>query len=426
MTDSEEIRELYNVSSAVYLDGNVLYFALSEGNSLPFSKTISDQLGIRKENSSTTSIPELKQLRDHDIYSYEKTSQSILSIEVFLNQDLHNHLEKLEDGTYRINIGDMLLFYVNSDSKRLTLLQNKKEIFDRIEALYNLLDSISSYTSKESPSSFWINSATSEGHSFSRVVRFSFSDEFIQQVIKGSLHFDIPELSSTGIHQHEKKVLFKRALTSALGEYDQDEGEAISAGRLALKMEHIHSKYNGEYAAYINKFGLDKCLNELNDKAIEIIGKVYQAMHGAVLKLLVVPATVVATLMIRQANIPEGNIVFLAMLVITLIWSSNYETRAYVKQLKENGEHLLESIIRINNQESTTYNKAEQDEVIQKFKLDVQGTLKRISRYRNASITALVAWIVFLYKPFLLDFTRCIVELLPKLPPTNFFGFALA
>lgn len=373
--ESQALRKLWRFADYTFKKDGFIYFVCS--SKYEFKDDIADKLSIEKDNLPSEFGDQKQQ---NFVYSYEhRGNHNILEIGSFLNTRLPAFINK-ENCEFFPSIETTLIYNVSPD-KRLELIDENAPIFNKVISLFSLLKQSASYISEEnSKFVFWINSTKADGKSISRVVDFTFESEAIPHLIKDKTDLRLP--SFDGPHAHDKAVLFKRALTESLADCD-----TAYASTVMCRLNKIDRAFENEFSAYVNKFGLDKSLNELYDKLNDIIGKIFDAIQGTALKLLIVPGTMLATIFMRQRDASDWKIAFILIAVGALVYLLHFETKKYIDKISENGQQLLDSIININAHETQSDDiKKPQEEVKDKLDNSANETKLRITYYLYGSI----------------------------------------
>ena len=391
MTDLETsvIRELWSFSDRVYKDTHLLYFVCS--SEFNFANEVDKKLGIELgELPDSISSPGLDSEKAF-VYSYEhRGNHSIIDVGNLLNTKLPNFVDKGKSKF--LSSIETTLLYKTTDDNELELISSEHPAFKRVLNLFELLSQLSSYVSIEnSKFVFWINSTTSSGKSTSRIVEFTFDSNSISRMFESAEELRLP--SFDGPHSHDKVLLFKRALTESLSDC-----EKTNATMIIDRLERIDGIFDSEFAAYVNKFGLDKSLNELYDKLNDIIGKIFDAIQGTALKLLIVPGTMLATIFMRQREASDWKIAFILIAVGVLVYLLHFETKKYIDKIAQNGQRLLDTIININSHDAQSENiEKPQQEVKEKLKESAYETKQRITYYLYGSLLALAMWVFIIF-----------------------------
>ncbi|RUO26010.1 hypothetical protein CWE09_04595 [Aliidiomarina minuta] len=320
------------------------------------------------------------------VYSFDyRPSQCIFEIGGFINTKLPLFLDK-ESGDFKDELEKIILYKGGANSE-INKIDADDQTLVSIIRTFNLLKQTASYISQEDTRfSFWMNSVKSDGKSSSLMIDFTFDSSFISSLHKSKKEIRLP--SFEGPHAQDKIVIFKRAVIDFFSNQD-----SVKASTVLENIDKIDAIFDSEFIAYVNKFGLDKSLNELYDKLNDIIGKIFEAIHGTTLKLLIVPATMLATIFMRQRGESDLKMGFILVAVGALIILLHSETKRYINNISQNGQRLLDTIISINthetdNDEIRTPQKNVKDE------LDGVATdaKKRVTRYLWGSALALALW----------------------------------
>lgn len=395
---SKSLFHLFQESRAVYLFGRIYYFICE--TPLDLDSLGLTSLGVELEESGIPQahVNKLKHSINGDtVYSYDprESGEIVFEIETILNTKIPRLIDK-DKCAFKAEFDEIIIVQRKSKSDyNLHLFQQKQEIFSTVIQLFKLLTGLSSYVSQEgSKYLFWINSVEPNGTSSAKVVEFTFDVDSINSLPQKLENIRFPILGEGSLHNHEKSVLFKRAVVKNIGAI-----ESPKASDIVNLSKQIDDDYDREYSAYISKFGLDKSLNELHDKSIEIIGKISDTIQSTALKLLIVPATMLATILMRQSNLPSYGfkMVFIVIVVIVLVIILHDETKRYINKLEENGQQLLDSIINLNA--GTNHQTVEQSQTRVKKSLTAvaKETKERIDRYRLYSILALAIWLLIIF-----------------------------
>lgn len=380
-TEASVLKDLWRFSEEVYKTERLLYFACN--SEYVFENGINNQLKIEKDELPGQFSPEAKR---EFVYSCPlRGKHDIMEIGNFLNNKLPAFINK-ETCQFYPSIETTVLYNVSPDN-RLELIDEDASVFNQVVSLFSLLRQSASYISEEnSKFVFWINSTVADGKSISRVVDFTFESDAIPHLIQSEKELKLP--SFDGPHAHDKAVLFKRALTESLSDCD-----TANASAVMNRLDKIDRAFENEFSAYVNKFGLDKSLNELYDKLNDILGKIFDVIQGTALKLLIVPGTMLATIFMRQRDASDWKILFILLVVGVLVYLLHFETKKYIDKISDNGQQLLDSIINMNAHQV-------QNEAIEEPQQEVKARLcnlsretkKRIDFYLVGSLIALVAW----------------------------------
>ena len=380
-TEASLLKDLWRFSEEVYKTERFLYFVCKSEYS--FKDGIDKQLEIERDNlPGKFTTPKGLDF----VYSCPlRDRHEIMDIGNFLNNKLPAFVNK-ETCEFHASVETTVLYNVAPDEK-LDLINENAPVFTQVISLFNLLKQSASYISEEnSKFVFWINSTAANGKSISRVVDFTFESATIPQLIQSEKELRLPSFS--GPHAHDKAVLFKRALTESLTDCDE-----ANASSILNRLDKVDRIFENEFSAYVNKFGLDKSLNELYDKLNDILGKIFDVIQGTTLKLLIVPGTMLATIFMRQRDASDWKILFILLVVGVLVYLLHFETKKYIDKISNNGQQLLDSIINMNaHQVQNEAIKEPQQEVKTRLCNLSRETKKRINFYLVGSLIALVAW----------------------------------
>ncbi|EKE79451.1 hypothetical protein [Idiomarina xiamenensis] len=410
---NSELRNLFSSSDAVYCFGKIFYFLckssinLEDENLTKFEVEL-EKTGIPSQHQSKVS----HKLENFIIYSYDRyeNDEIVYDIDALLNAKLPSFINK-DNGSYQKNIDEIIIIERDKENEYIVQLTNHdNSFFEDLLSFFNLLRGLSSYVSQEgSKFLFWISSVETSGKSVDKIINFHFDADSIRELPKKLVNFRFPIFDSSSLHEHEKIVLFKRSLLNKI-----DAIESPSASDILRLSDDIQSGYDKEYSAYISKFGLDKSLNELHDKSIDIIGKISDTIQSTALKLLVVPATMLATIFMRQSSLNsyDPKIIFIVIVVMILVLILHSETKLYIDKLEENGQSLLDSIINLNAGANHHAVQNSQIEVKESLESVADKTRFRVNIYKWGSIGVLLIWLLIIYfKPstdFVLEFYNSI------------------
>ena len=398
------LHSLWSYADHVYKSEVLIYFVCH--SKFIFEEGIQDEYEILND-----ALPGKYGLDTSDliVYSYDyRTSQFIFEFGGFINTKLPLFLDK-ESGVFKDEFKPIILYKIGSKSEIFKVDVDDQALMT-IVRIFNLLKQTSSYTSQEDTKySFWMNSVKSDGKSNSLIIDFTFDSSFIEYLHNSKKYIRLP--SFDGPHAHDKLVIFKRSLIHVFLNDD-----SVKASAILENIDKIDAIFETEFIAYVNKFGLDKSLNELYDKLSDIIGKIFEAIHGTTLKLLIVPATMLATIFMRQRGESDLKVTFILMAVGILIFLLHSETKRYISNISQNGQSLLDTIISMNAREANNDEiKIPQKEVKDQLDRVATDTKSRVTKYLWGSVFALALWSFIILGPEIRPYIQVAQDWLTKI-----------
>lgn len=221
---------------------------------------------------------------------------------------------------------------------------------------------------------------------FDSVESISFPDESIN-----AAKYLSGKIADEDAHHDERRSVMRSTLSDF---FDNSEEECFL--NVVSKAERFKLKYNELYSLYIDRFSINKILNELETKSLEYTGKVNELLASGQVRALTIPGAIVAVgALYRTESFMNSLLILLAVfLVKELTITANQVHRETFLFLEEQVESSFDKYLKTGEDQGVKVSAGENKSKLITLIGNAKGRLDKIDDWAKWTFWGAVAYIL--------------------------------